>query len=229
MLSNDYETPLSAIGNELLRRKQGRQGWEGGEGSGAAEGENEWDIERAIENRLVQVMFTVPKERLRVVNGEDFDDGTSTDERLPLHVPQTAELVDLDKRLSLIDPSLRSMSKLSSHHDDEGGGVPVDQGDRDDGFLQINQDDYEERSERSGRPLSVATDVSFARSASVYTAEAMTFERPKTRVLQMVERFESQGSSQSNESSPSVSRAGTPGIRSIKSKKSLRSEDLKRH
>lgn len=233
MLSQDYEPPLSALSSELLRRKQGRQDWEGAEGSGAAERENEWDIERAVENRLVQVMFTVPKERLRVVNADDLDDGTSMDERQPLHLPQTAELVDLDKRLSQIDPSLRSVSKLSSHHDDEGGGVPVDEGDRDDGFLRINQEDYEERSERSERPLSVATDVSFARSASVYTAEAMTFERPKTRVLQMVDRIESQGSSsQSKDSSPSVSRAGTPGIRSIKSKKSLKSvksEDFRRH
>ncbi|RFU77491.1 hypothetical protein TARUN_4705 [Trichoderma arundinaceum] len=229
MLSHDYEPPLSALSSELLRRKQGRQDWEGGASGAAAERENEWDIERAVENRLVQVMFTVPKERLRVVNADDLDDGTSTDERQPLHLPQTAELVDMDRRSSRIDPSLRSVSKLSSHHDDEGGGVPVDEGDRDDGFLRINQDDYDERSEKSERPLSIATDVSFARSASVYTAEAMTFERPKTRVLQMVDRIESQGSSPSQDTSPSVSRAGTPGIRSIKSKKSLRSEDLKRH
>ncbi|KAL6697326.1 hypothetical protein J3F84DRAFT_368632 [Trichoderma pleuroticola] len=242
MLSHDYEPPLAALGSELLRRKQGRQDWETGEGSGTQE--NEWDIERAVENRLVQVMFTVPKERLRVVNADDLDDGTSTDERQPLHMPQTAELVDMEKRLSMVTPSLRSGSKLSSHHDDEGGGVPVDQGDRDDGFLRINQDDYEDRSEGSergemierplsvvtdmSRPLSVATDVSFARSASVYTAEAMTFERPKTRVLQMVDRIESQSNSPSKETSPSISRSNTPGIRSVKSKKSLRSEDLRR-
>ncbi|KAL7925697.1 hypothetical protein ACQKWADRAFT_198184 [Trichoderma austrokoningii] len=236
MLSNDYETPLTAIGSEILKRKQGRQDWEGTGAGGAAGRENDWDIERAVENRLVQVMFTVPKERLRVVNGEDFDDGTSTDERMPLQMPQTAEIVDMDKRSSQIEPSLRSGSKLSSHLDDEGGGVPVDErdGDGDDGFLRINQEDYEEKSERddrSERPLSVATDVSFARSASVYTAEAMTFERPKTRVLQMVDRIESFGTSQgSGDNSPSVSRAGTPGLRSIKSKKSMRSqEQLGRH
>ncbi|KAM0464602.1 hypothetical protein ACHAPV_002434 [Trichoderma viride] len=236
MLSNDYETPLTAIGSDILRRKQGRQDWEGaGAGAGSAAGrENDWDIERAVENRLVQVMFTVPKERLRVVNGEDFDDGTSTDERIPLHMPQTAELVDMDKRSSQVDPSLRSASKLSSHLDDEGGGVPVDERDRDDGFLRINQEDYEEKSDRddrSERPLSIATDVSFARSASVYTAEAMTFERPKTRVLQMVDRFESFGTGHnSNDNSPSVSRAGTPGLRTIKSKKSMRSqEQLRQH
>lgn len=31
--------------------------------------DEDWDIERAVENRVVQVMFTVPKEKLRVVNG----------------------------------------------------------------------------------------------------------------------------------------------------------------
>ncbi|KAL6852141.1 hypothetical protein J3F83DRAFT_756714 [Trichoderma novae-zelandiae] len=240
MLSNDYEPPLSALGNELLKRKQGRQDWEGGEGSSAMERENEWDIERAVENRLVQVMFTVPKERLRVVNADELDDGTSTDERPPLHMPQTAELVDMDKRSSMMEASLRSSSKLSSHNDDEGGGVPVDQGDRDDGFLRVDHDDYEERGgriqrplsvvtdmSRGERPLSIATDVSFARSASVYTAEALTFERPKTKVLQMVDRFESFGT-ESRDSSPAVSRAGTPAMRSVKSKKSLRSEDLRR-
>lgn len=88
----------------LLRRKGGRGAWEsGGGGSGSGEGshmmtgglsgggastsrgrgnggeeEDEWDIEKAIERRLVQVMFTVPKERLRVVNAEpEIDDALS--------------------------------------------------------------------------------------------------------------------------------------------------------
>jgi hypothetical protein len=38
--------------------------------------EDEWDIERAVENRVVQVMFTVPKEKLRVVN-HDVDEESS--------------------------------------------------------------------------------------------------------------------------------------------------------
>jgi hypothetical protein len=38
--------------------------------------DDEWDIERAIENRVVQVMFTVPKEKLRVVN-HDFEEERS--------------------------------------------------------------------------------------------------------------------------------------------------------
>lgn len=32
--------------------------------------EDEWDVERAVESRNVQVMFSVPKERLRVVNAD---------------------------------------------------------------------------------------------------------------------------------------------------------------
>lgn len=40
------------------------------------EEDEEWDIERAVQNRVVQVMFTVPKEKLRVVN-HDFDEGST--------------------------------------------------------------------------------------------------------------------------------------------------------
>lgn len=65
----------------LLKRKQGRSAWDGagapgastsGHGHGTGEGwdEDDWDIEKAVEQRLVQVMFSVPKERLRIVNGE---------------------------------------------------------------------------------------------------------------------------------------------------------------
>jgi hypothetical protein len=43
---------------------------------GEEESEDEWDIERAVENRVVQVMFTVPKEKLRVVN-HDFEEEKS--------------------------------------------------------------------------------------------------------------------------------------------------------
>lgn len=38
--------------------------------------DEEWDIERAVQNRVVQVMFTVPKEKLRVVN-HDVDEDMS--------------------------------------------------------------------------------------------------------------------------------------------------------
>jgi hypothetical protein len=92
----DYESPLSGLsalagGRLQRRRQQGREAWlTAGEGDGGDEkghgrqahhhngvdtdaiddDEDDWDIERAVEQRLVQVMFTVPKERLRVVNAD---------------------------------------------------------------------------------------------------------------------------------------------------------------
>jgi hypothetical protein len=56
-------------------------------GVGAADDE-EWDIEKAIERRVVQVMFTVPKEKLRVVN-HDFDN--ESNESTSVKSPQLNE------------------------------------------------------------------------------------------------------------------------------------------
>ncbi|PSS12210.1 hypothetical protein M430DRAFT_21313 [Amorphotheca resinae ATCC 22711] len=91
-----------AAGAALWRRRQGRGDWEdsadpdelprGARRSSAIVGnrashisssisgddEDEWDIERAVQNRVVQVMFTVPKERLRVVNHDIRDEGSET-------------------------------------------------------------------------------------------------------------------------------------------------------
>jgi hypothetical protein len=89
-----------SAGATLWRRKQGKGDWEdsaedssfgtagrsntftgnltplGREFVDPAEEEDEWDIERAVQNRVVQVMFTVPKEKLRVVN-HDVDEEKS--------------------------------------------------------------------------------------------------------------------------------------------------------
>lgn len=67
---SDYDPRLVGMGPgaRLLRRKQGKEAWSGQQGG--EEDEEEWDVERAVEQRLVQIMFTVPKERLRVVNAE---------------------------------------------------------------------------------------------------------------------------------------------------------------
>ncbi|KAF7555801.1 hypothetical protein G7Z17_g1891 [Cylindrodendrum hubeiense] len=117
-VGGDYEPGLVGMHGELLRRKQGRQGWEeGGEGalgtnamaSGAERSpETDWDIERAVEQRLVQVMFTVPRERLRVVNGDA--DGSDRDDEIPVQ-PQAAVLVDPEKESQL------SMDAGSSIHE----------------------------------------------------------------------------------------------------------------
>ncbi|KAH7159820.1 hypothetical protein B0J13DRAFT_113751 [Dactylonectria estremocensis] len=100
-VGGDYEPGLVGMHGELLRRKQGRQGWEEGDGAVGAMSsgterspETDWDIERAVEQRLVQVMFTVPRERLRVVNGDA--DGSDRDDEIPVQ-PQTAVLVDPEK------------------------------------------------------------------------------------------------------------------------------------
>ncbi|EKD16762.1 uncharacterized protein L3040_006262 [Drepanopeziza brunnea f. sp. 'multigermtubi'] len=69
--SNTF-TSSSGIGEEkpqFLRQYTDRE-----------EDDEDWDVERAAENRVVQVMFTVPKERLRVVNCSegDLDEGGSS-------------------------------------------------------------------------------------------------------------------------------------------------------
>jgi len=48
------------------KSKRGAKDW-GDEQTGE---EDEWDVEGAAENRVVQLMFTVPRERLRVVNAD---------------------------------------------------------------------------------------------------------------------------------------------------------------
>jgi hypothetical protein len=70
----------------LWRHRKGAADWVGEAGAGGSQvsynqpyGEHEtdddWDVEAAVRDRVVQVMFTVPRERLRVVNAGD--DGIS--------------------------------------------------------------------------------------------------------------------------------------------------------
>lgn len=77
-----------SAGATLWRRKQGKGDWEDSvdemgsrsntftydPGPSNHTDDEDWDIERAVENRVVQVMFTVPKEKLRVVNHDVNDD-----------------------------------------------------------------------------------------------------------------------------------------------------------
>ncbi|MCJ1226527.1 hypothetical protein MMC12_003179 [Toensbergia leucococca] len=76
----------ASAGAMLWQKRQGAKDWdvEGGgmEGdyrdSGLQAGDDEeWDVESAVERRVVQVMFTVPKEKLRVVNRGPDGDGES--------------------------------------------------------------------------------------------------------------------------------------------------------
>lgn len=71
----------------------GGEGWQDEE----AEEEEEWDIERAVERRVVQVMFTVPKEKLRVVNQDIAADESETESLMgseKVLEPSGAEMID---------------------------------------------------------------------------------------------------------------------------------------
>jgi hypothetical protein len=181
-VSSDYEPRLVGLrgigGGALLRRKQGRQAWE--ESKDTEDGaniprksvEDEWDIEKAVEQRLVQVMFTVPKERLRVVNAE----------------------IEKEEEVVLVDP------EKEDQVDGDGDGL----------FEDIETPDIPEKSAfrdtGKGRELlnpAEALDDSRERRASstmsdrVLTAEAIRFERPRTRVLDMVDSIEKRSRSTS--------------------------------
>lgn len=76
----------ASAGGMLWQKRQGAKDWdvEGAEQRGERSfyndqdpSEDEWDVESAVERRVVQVMFTVPKERLRVVNRGPDGDGES--------------------------------------------------------------------------------------------------------------------------------------------------------
>ncbi|KAL8827921.1 MAG: hypothetical protein Q9170_006820 [Blastenia crenularia] len=76
----------ASAGAALWQKRQGAKDWDvEGEGDGKREGgagrpspnDEEWDVESAVERRVVQVMFTVPKTKLRVVNGAPDGDGES--------------------------------------------------------------------------------------------------------------------------------------------------------
>lgn len=213
--SNDFE-PRPGVRGELLRRKQGRQDWEDDatqqdtRESQPALAENEWDIEKAVEQRLVQVMFTVPKERLRVVNGDE----RSEDEHIPeqkfepenetvsrqahlteghireLHEPHVAELIDPSSSPPPPSPPRTPSPGAQQQEQREKRG-------RLSGSSQVEDPDYL-HVDMGDRRLSHCTDDSGRRSSgAVFLAQAISFERPRTRVLQMVDTIESRSQSNS--------------------------------
>ncbi|CAM1503096.1 Fc.00g078720.m01.CDS01 [Cosmosporella sp. VM-42] len=244
----DYEPGLVGLRGELLRRKQGRQDWEEG-----AAGESDWDIERAVEQRLVQVMFTVPRERLRVVNADD-EDGEE-EEREGMVQPLSAVLVDPEMESQRTESGLREKRSFREEEEDLREKQVEEREDLDDPeeFDEKQQEeeepeqhhhhhtrqdsrdlthhrprplhippslDYHVHSrntsqEINGAFLSVDTnplepsfshetdDTGRRSSGVVMEAQAMplTRERPRTRVLQMVDSFETM----SREGSPTRS------------------------
>ncbi|KAJ0115408.1 hypothetical protein J7T55_012687 [Diaporthe amygdali] len=219
--SSDYDgLGLGSLGlggvGLLQKRKQGRLAWDeagasaSGAGQGAGEGweEEDWDIERAVEKRLVQVMFSVPKDRLRVVNADN------------------ADLVSLEESVVFVDPEKdglpiadtnapgKEKEKETAHNEE-----PEEQEDVADVASVASQTEEASRARRERiqqgkqpeRPLlllkvpqapaSDTSEDSRRRSISpvVRTAEQVRYERPRTRVLDMVESFESRSKSSSPE------------------------------
>lgn len=76
----------ASTGAMLWKKKQGAKDWDIEDGRNDLKpsdlamsyDDGDWDIESAVERRVVQVMFTVPREKLRVVNGGPDGDGVST-------------------------------------------------------------------------------------------------------------------------------------------------------
>ncbi|KAK0386109.1 hypothetical protein NLU13_5946 [Sarocladium strictum] len=200
--TGDYEV-RPGLSGELLRRKQGKFDWDSGDAGdgydgakGGSTGEkDDWDIERAVESRLVQVMFSVPKERLRVVNPDERgpdDDGVSVKSARSIVPP--AQPSPVAHKADIVDPQRaeeeqqqQDLGLLRVHSDDMYASDDVESHRRRSGLSKVSSDGRSE-----GR---------------IETAEAVRMERPRTRVLRMVEGFEAR----SREPSPSPTRDGHPG------------------
>ncbi|KAI1470765.1 uncharacterized protein F4812DRAFT_277847 [Daldinia caldariorum] len=269
--ANGYDMPrgggLSEIAaGGLLRRKSGRGDWEGmgerydGRGKGRVatggssyqergtavaedDDDEEWDIEKAVEKRLVQVMFTVPREPLRVVNAEpDAESGKD------VAVAVTSQ--EADREQDITESHQAPVVAVEEH--DLGTLLlsPIEDEDDDirlaearEAEQQILREVGEEldaewkrsAAERGRQPpatpthrtpvslreeglrlLGAAAPGSESRKrkpsrspvvdpdGDVFSAQAVRLERPRTKVLAMVESLESLHK-KSHESSPAVS------------------------
>ncbi|KAI1481503.1 hypothetical protein F4774DRAFT_374231 [Daldinia eschscholtzii] len=255
--ANDYDMPRGGLSEiaagGLLRRKSGRGDWEGmeerysGKGKGRAtpgsgaqertaaeEDDEEWDIEKAVEKRLVQVMFTVPREPLRVVNAEpDTESGKDVvvtsrkasreqditeshnaspaieehDLGTPLPSPieddiRLAEAHEAEQQIlrevgEELDAEWKRVSERGRQPTTPVHRTPVSL--REEGVRLLGADPgSESRKRKPSRSPVVDPD------GDVFSAQAVRLERPRTKVLAMVESLESLHKS-SRESSPAVS------------------------
>lgn len=251
--SSDYDRlglgGLGLGGVGLLQKRQGRSAWDergsaaasagGGLGQGyAGEGwdEDDWDIEKAVEQRLVQVMFSVPKERLRVVNGEP--DIISIEESVVVVDPEKEGSNDqLEEALSpvpegedegerLLDKGKGRAEEEQISADQELAETPATAEPREDEAvgqaLSAAQDQGKQQPERRRLLLQVPrssmesemTESPGRRSFSPgvpMRAEEVRFERPRTRVLEMVEGIEER----SRSNSPTKSKSSLTSLRDI--------------
>lgn len=237
-------------------RGSGEQGWE-------QEEEEDWDIEKAVEQRLVQVMFSVPKERLRIVNGDpeilslaesavvvDLD----ADAAAGIHTHNNNNNLDEDP-LSPIQESEKTPDKGKQVMDAipirflEESPLPLLEKKEEEEMTTTtttnkNNKNSKEKEVEKGQadtsaerelvtpspkrpalllkvpPSDANSEVStgspvrrgWTPSPGVpMTAEEVRYERPKSRVLAMVEQFEGRSRSNSPSPSPSLSPAKSFG------------------
>ncbi|KAM7217694.1 hypothetical protein V8F06_006949 [Rhypophila decipiens] len=217
-------------GGLLVRRKQGRDAWED-----ILPKDPDWDVEKAVEQRLVQVMFTVPKERLRVVNADlDGDDMSRHEEP---HVGQVAVLVDPEREsyqassdtlgipapvpVPVPVPTPSTPSKQQEQSKTETLKLVASQGQNTDlltvhghGESTSGSSQQQQRQSSSGSHQGEVETVSGispspstrsgngADLTTIHTAEMVRLERPRTRVLEMVESIESKSRDASPSGSP---------------------------
>ncbi|KAI1105833.1 hypothetical protein F4804DRAFT_349729 [Jackrogersella minutella] len=252
----------------LLRRKSGRGAWEAleqagqgrkdkGKSVGAAgmgmmneeyaarndeDYDDEWDIEKAVERRLVQVMFTVPKEPLRVVNAEpDVESGEDIvlvdpediEPETPSPVARKADVEerDLGTLIPIPSPSPVSEEEDKDLREDTEEDVLREIREELEAEWRLDRDREAEKDEDRGRqPATPARGMSRLQEegvrllggdlstesrkrkpsrspvedpdGDVFSAQAMTIERPRTRVLAMVESIESLSRENSPTGSP---------------------------
>ncbi|KAL5624864.1 hypothetical protein BROUX41_004924 [Berkeleyomyces rouxiae] len=223
MTGTDYDPHMAGDGTSegaasaLLRRKQGRQAWEdmpphlrGSEG--------DWDVERAVEQRLVQVMFTVPQERSRVATAEYereaqavvVDPDESEDASLVSNAGDISVQVDyshVDSEIGDqgVSRSFQRGARRSISGERLGEPAATKAG------LRGGASDLSLSTKRSLSPLTArgrspyleVSDMSSVRySTELHTAEMVTLEKPKSRVRQMVNSIESRHSRESSPAAP---------------------------
>lgn len=248
-MTEDSDARLVRLNGELLRRKKGRQDWDAATGGSGAGDETEWDVEKAVENRMVQVMFTVPRERLRVVNADEEEEQDATSMRRVSS--KSAKILHADGAEasgSASEAGVRDYEQATPSSDDVFGDAPLSSRAKGKAPMRRTQAELlEEDIMRALSPASTSSRISRNRSVSplssptgsatammppreervllnvpsyasiqqprrsshetdysgrtaspLHTAEAVRMERPKTRVLRMVDNIESANNSPQN-------------------------------
>ncbi|EGS21923.1 uncharacterized protein CTHT_0037970 [Thermochaetoides thermophila DSM 1495] len=228
--STNYDLE-GVVGSALLQRR--RQAWLGyGFETEDGTGDDDDGVERAVEGRLVQVMFTVPKERLRVVNADiekeeeavlvNADDTEPRDQEPEESQPKTegkteetrdepkstpsdpssppetttADLSSTTTRLttSTLTATITTLTSPTTTASNFQPPTPT---------LQVPTPTLQ-------RTISPSPSILTASSSSSHVGETVRPERPRTRVLDMVETFEARARAASAGNMPVGSRSGTP-------------------